>query len=670
MGFDLYFDGLISCGEASYFVRALPILDLRIDRINGRAMNVFVGSRLSDGDAVHDMWLQLQNPAPTYERFHQPFLWIALFAEYVVDYLERSKSVDLNSFRCDFVESLQHKLDHDVEFKQWYGQIQERPDLRVALQANINFIRRQTKLPNKRHLQSHLQSHPIWADCMEGNNKAVAAQEETKIKGTLVTPLVHSSFQKMCFEKYLHKRSFSKSVGEQQRFWNRKLGFAGDAPMHSPIETPVTIPRVSKVQVGDVVSFADSSKTRSGGTLSFGLVQHTKLRLSDNVQNVYVLRLYPPTETIIGTAPYPVSNELFLTDHCNCKEKRLRISEVSGVHSVDWAPMTLSTTKNFIVRQTYLTKQKAFVTVQDDHKICSCQKSGTPTTTYHRGDTVYVQDENSARWSYVMIEDYDPASERYRAQVLEPLDKYEELAKRHGRDRIFPNELVLTREKIDVRPCQIQRLCHVRWIEESAVTNNRVPFPYNRRGTGDHSFVSMRLFKEAQRLEWMKAAPWPLKETLALPLLPKKLQGLSIFSGGGGLDRGLEEAGAVEIKHVVDIDSAAIHTHRANSEIPTEVEFFCGSVDDYLQGALDGGDKLIAPVGDIDFICAGCPCQGMLVTEHSPHITDNNRHVIVAAQQDERAVANEHLTCNLVLLFRRCISPQIWCLGECPGDRF
>jgi DNA (cytosine-5)-methyltransferase 1 len=648
-GFDLWFDGLISYGEVSYFVRALPILKLRIDRFEGRAMNVYVGSTLSDGDAVHDVWLQLQNPAPTYERFHQPFLWIALFASYVVDYLSRSKSVDLNSFRRDFVESLQNKLDHDVEFEQWFRQTKERPDLRVALQAQINFIRRQTTgLPNEKHLQSH----PIWEDCMQGNNKAVAAQEETKIHGALVTPLVHSSFQKICFERYLHERSFSKSVREQQRFQNRKLGFAGDAPTHSAIEIPGTTARISKVQAGDVVFFAESSNTRSGGTLSFGLVQHTTLCLSDNVQNVYVLRLSPPTETIIGTAPYPVSNELFLTDHCNCKEKRLCISEVSGIHSVDWAPMTLRTTKDFIVRQTYLTRRKAFVTLQDDHKICSCKKSETPSTTYHWGDTVYVQDENSARWSHVMIEDYNLASEIYRAQVLEPLDKYEDLAKRHGRHRIFLNELVLTPEKVDVRPFQIQRPCHVRHIEESAVTNNRIPFPYNRRGTGDHSFVSMKLLKEARRLEWMKAAPWPLKETPALPILPKKLQGLSIFSGGGGLDRGLEETGAVEIKHVVDIDPAAIHTHRANSEHPNEVKFFCGSVDDYLQGALDGGDKLIAPVADIDFICAGCPCQGMLVTEHTPHITDNNRHVVVAAQQDEQAVANKHLTCNLVLLFR------------------
>ena len=628
-GFDLSFDGLISYGEVSYFVRALPILDLHIDRSEGRVMNVFVGSRLSDGDAVHDVWLQLQDPAPTYERFHQPFLWIALFARYVVDYLGQRESVDLNSFRQDFAESLQHKLDHNIEFKQWFEEIQKRSDLRVALQAHINFIWRQTtELPNKKHLQSH----PIWADCMQGNNRAVTTQTETKIQGAVATPLVYSSFQKTCLERYLYKRSFSKSVRDQQRFQNQKLGFAGDAPVHSPTRIPVMTARSLKVRVGDVVSFVESSKTSSGHTLSFGLVQHTKLHLGDNMEHVYVLRLYHPTETIIGTAPYPVSNELFLTDHCNCKDKWLRIPEISGVHSVEWAPMTLGTTKDFIVRQTYLTKQNAFVTLQDDHKSCACQKPETPFTTYRRGDTVYVQDENLARWSHVMIESYDPASEIYQAQVLEPLDKYEDLARRHGRDRIFPNELVLTPEKVDVRPCQIQRPCHIRHIEESAVTNDRIPFPYNRRGAGDHSFVSMKLFPEAQRLEWMKAAPWPLKETLALPLLPQKLQGLSIFSGGGGLDRGLEEAGAVEIKHVVDIDPAAIHTHRANSEHPKEVKFFCGSVDDYLQGALDGGDKLIAPIGDIDFICAGCPCQGMLVTEKIPHITDNNRHVINAAQ--------------------------------------
>ncbi|KAF2997388.1 DNA methyltransferase Dim-2 [Curvularia kusanoi] len=615
---DLRFDGVISCGRTSYFVKALPIIKIHIDGGNGTEMGVFIQTKLTVGDVEYDVWLHLQTPASTYERFHAEFLWVALFSRYVIEYLGQSETlIGLHNFRRDFICSLREELDQNDEFRCWFEKVQRKFDLRVALHANIDFVWKQTiGLPN----QEYLQSHYIWADCMQGDHRAIV-QQTPIVESTITTPLVFDLFEGLDFDSYLQKGFISKSVRERQYARKQLLGFAEDAPTQYRFKSPAVVTDAESVNTGDVISFCHEQKpTRSGdNVLRFGLVQSKEVkstmaqgRIHDE-EYLHVLRLYRPAETIISAAPYPVSNELFLSDDCNCENRlRVRLSDVHGVHSVDWSPITtLETPKDFIVRQVYLTKQKAFVTLQDGHKICPRRRSESPPPIYHQGDTIYVQNDALARWAPVVIRGRNLISGTYKAQILAPLDEYKDLAKQLGRTHIYPNELVLTPEKIDIHPSQIQRRCNVRYIPQSAVMTDEIPFPYNRRGTGDHCFLSMALLKQGQCLEWLTEQPWPLEEIPAVHTLRSKLQGLSIFSGGGGLDRGLEEAGAVEIKHVVDFDSSAIHTHRANSEDPSQICFYCGSVDDYLQGALTGSnDESIACVGEIDFICGGCPCQG------------------------------------------------------------
>jgi DNA (cytosine-5)-methyltransferase 1 len=91
----------------------------------------------------------------------------------------------------------------------------------------------------------------------------------------------------------------------------------------------------------------------------------------------------------------------------------------------------------------------------------------------------------------------------------------------------------------------------------------------------------------------------------------RPLKGLSIFSGGGNLDRGLEEGGAVNFTHVIDISAEAIHTQRANAQHPSKTNFYWGSVDDYQLALCEGFEhEVVARIGDIQFIAAGSPCPG------------------------------------------------------------
>ena len=611
---NLRVDGLISCGTSSYFVQALAIERLRTYRSDSEESNtvtVRILCTLRSKDESHRVWLRLQEPCHAYERFHGPFMWIASLARHVIDYLGQSKgSIGLHNFRGDFGWGLIEQRGQRDEFDRWFSQVNHRIDLRTAINAYKDFIWKQTIGTRN---EKHLQSHSLWAECMQGGCVAVKAQQQS-VQGTVATPQVFNAFQGMYFEKYLKKIPLSKAVKEKQNARKVSMGFAQGTPSQATLGgADNTTGR--PIREGDVVSFVHKRFRSGGSPLFFGLVQAINSRESSEEKLLHILRIIRPNDTIIGAAPYPIANELFLTDQCNCNGEDWEIyaSDVQAIHCVDWSPSTLETSRDIIIRQTYLTQNKAFVTVQEDHKTCLCHRKEIPPAIYHQGDTVYVTDGNAARLQPVVIRERDEISGTWKAQVLKPLEDYEELALQSGRKRTFRNELVFTLETTDVHPSQIVRACDIRFMSQSRVINNKIPFPYNRWGTGDHWFVSMVLLKNPHHLRWMQNTSWPMKEAPWVPSIQRKLRGLSVFGGGGGLDRGLEEGGAVEFKHVVDIDPTAIHTQRANSQDPTQVCYYCGSVNDYLKHALSrAAEEPVAKIGEVDLIAAGCPCQGTI----------------------------------------------------------
>jgi site-specific DNA-cytosine methylase len=93
--------------------------------------------------------------------------------------------------------------------------------------------------------------------------------------------------------------------------------------------------------------------------------------------------------------------------------------------------------------------------------------------------------------------------------------------------------------------------------------------------------------------------------------LDEKLAGLSLFSGCGNLDKGLEEGGAVEFNTAVEMCPEAVHTLHANARQPEKLKLWLGSVDDYLKSLLTYKDtQLVAHIGDVAVIAAGSPCPG------------------------------------------------------------
>ena len=100
----------------------------------------------------------------------------------------------------------------------------------------------------------------------------------------------------------------------------------------------------------------------------------------------------------------------------------------------------------------------------------------------------------------------------------------------------------------------------------------------------------------------------------------KKLRTLYLFCGGGNFGRGVEDGGAVHHKwlypvmialtiRAVDIDIHAMHTYKANLE-HDDVDLYLGSINNFLFDVITGRGRKLPRLGDIEFILAGCPCQG------------------------------------------------------------
>jgi DNA (cytosine-5)-methyltransferase 1 len=620
----LCFDGFVCLGDIKQYVRTVPIKDCSIEGYGDDQdpkIVAYVQSELSSRDDKYDIWYKLNRATPEYARFHEPFLWVAQFGKHVLDYMEDqpTRSVTLRSFHSDFFRWLSRRFPSDADFRKWHVAFRSRSDFRVGVNAYIDYIYHQAfNLSNSKHLLAH----PLWGECMVKGATIVQQQQQEVVKNTLATPDVYASFKHMYFGSQLREKRPAESVQIEQERRKRKLGFARSGST-SPVRSPnICQPYgASRIKVGDVVAFdpdeEDLSIWRGTGYEWLAYVQATE-DLENGTQRLLVLYVYRHWETNICKAQYPFENEVFLSDNCNCTEGDLLSTDVKGRYDVDWCPPTVDfKSKRFLMRQTYITQDSAFMSVQDEHKTCICRKAKVmPIDGYRPGDTVYVLRtlNREQLLDPVVIHNINRASSTVTVRRLLRLQRdCTELAQKAHRLTTAPNELVLSDEYDEVAISRVQRRCSIRFVSKSDILNDRVPFPYNRGGAGDLWYFSMGLttVDGEQNLKFLRSLPKTFQEGSDMTL-NQKLKGLSIFSGGGSLDRGLEEGGAVEFQSAVDFSPQAIHTQRANAKHPESMRLYCGSVDDFFDAALNGrNSKFVARVGEVELIAAGSPCPGM-----------------------------------------------------------
>ncbi|RAR03204.1 S-adenosyl-L-methionine-dependent methyltransferase [Stemphylium lycopersici] len=612
----LCFDGFVRLGKARYYIQGVPIQDSSVegygDEENPNVVT-YVRSELAAHDPEYDIWYRLNEPSPHYKRFHDAFLWVAQMGKHVIDYMQSPRSLD--SFRTDFHLWLMRRFARDLDFQRWHTTFRNQVDFRVAVNAYIEYFYHQAyNLPNHKLLLAQ----PLWSECMAKGMTAIKPRESA-VKYTLATPEVHACFKHMYFGKQIQEKRPTTKVHMQQEQRKRRLGFAKGPLPTSVARPPDCQPYAgSPVRVGDVVALVpdttDASVWRDTNWDWLAYVQGTET-LENGTQRLAVLWIYRHHETNLSKAKYPFANEVFLSDNCNCTDGELRSTDIKGKYDIDWSPSVVGTNR-FFVRQTYITQESSFVSVTEEHKTCMCKKeNSSPIDNYRPGETVYL------RKSLQKEEILDPVVvyKIYELKGLVLVRKlsrlgrdYATLAEKAHRSNVPPNEVVLTNQYEEVDVTRIQRRCFVRHVSRSDLLAGQVPFPYNLEGAGDLWIISMRLTlgRGGQNLEFLHALPPIMKQSPDIGWV-KKLRGLSLFSGGGSLDRGLEDGGAVKFQTAVDSSANAIHTHRANARNAEKLRLYFGSVDALLDTALDGKSlKLVAQVGEVEFIAAGSPCPG------------------------------------------------------------
>ncbi|RYO75349.1 hypothetical protein DL764_010519 [Monosporascus ibericus] len=186
------------------------------------------------------------------------------------------------------------------------------------------------------------------------------------------------------------------------------------------------------------------------------------------------------------------------------------------------------------------------------------------------------------------------------------------------------NELVYSERLIEIEAKSIARRCLVRVFR----TDERIPAPYDRNGTGDAFFIThQELATGDGKTRFVPVDPGALS-LLRQGFNPnctaksERLRGLDLFCGGGNFGRGLEDGGAIQMRWANDIWGEAIHTYMANTT-PGTCTPFLGSVDDLLRQALLGSKKTPRP-GEVDFISGGSPCPGFSLLTHDK-TTDKQR---------------------------------------------
>lgn len=643
----LYVDGYLSCGDTAFFVRKMPFEALPIGNYGHNEHTVgdqiWIRTTLNENND-NTVYYKLKKPAPEYARYHTGFLWITDLAKHVIDYMvhmeQEQTRVEFWHFESLFNRWLLRVHGQDRIFRRWLRQHGGR-DFRTAVHAYQDFI----------YKEAHgvlgakgVAYHPVWKEIRDftaykpsGSTRAGRDKSDTlnevagepnghdeSIPPTIVTPYIYDCFSHLPFASMMQKTEPSAKTQLLREALISKQHLEQPSKLHgSPkqmkAESQNGFPSNKAIVVGDVISThhdeEDGHWQRQEATgfddvdRWFGLVQ--KVHTSRTGRRSFdVIWIYRPVDTICGTMKYPWNNELFVSDHCSCHDGMPKVTEaeVLGVHTVQWGGSS-TTEAEFFCRQTYLHEARRWVTFADDHLICSHRKE-TGRAAYVPGDTLLVLPNSNTRTlePCVLLALNDTACTASviifkRRQEIDPLGQFR------------PNELVYCEDAVtELKTSRIHGKCILRHFQpQEAVVS-----PYDRDGVGNAFFIRTRAKIVDGSLIYLPfddQSPFPgnIRQGFDPGERFRKLKGFDLFCGGGNFGRGLEDAGAIDMKWANDINSRAIHTYMANlsGNQKRKVHPFLGSIDDLQRLALQGEfSKNVPEVGQVEFVSGGSPCPG------------------------------------------------------------
>lgn len=624
-----YFDGILRTGNVECYVQRVAFEEIPLGNYGKEEPTV--GDQMwirSTHNRRREIYYKLGAASREYTRYHEKFVWVADLAKHVVDFcaylLEKVRNVSFHCFKKDFIAWLKATHKTHKSFQKWYAQ-RNSDDFRQSIVANSPYIRKEIwSMFSSKQLRRIL----IFDEISKFN--AIPFQgglpSKDECPKTIVTPYIYSCFSHLESGSMLKPVEPSISTGEAvERSWPQSQSKEAASVQEGMSGTAEGV--VSHVQPGHLIStppdgeeYETKWRTGKADKKWYGLVQ--KVHLNRRGQRQFdVTWLYQPEDTPCCSMKYPWGNELFLSNHCTCEgSAKVREDQILGVHSVEWhgGPGTRA---EFFVRQTYLSDERRFVTLQEAaHRRCS--HGGEATRDYHTGDTVLVKLPESC---YL-----EPC------ELLGYLDRASQVRLRRFKRRSDftsgcpPNELVYTADEVCCDVNKIATRCIVRCYSPQ----ENVPMPYNQRGVGNAFFVTHRLLQNGLLQPWNPGEGQPTFRQGFDPTKDvKKLRALDLFSGFGNFGRGLEDGGAIEAKWANDIWNVAAHTYKYNSRNPRSINPFLGSIDDLLRSGMEGKFSNSVPRPDeVDVILGGSPCQGfsLITADKTTDRQKKNRSMVAS----------------------------------------
>lgn len=319
-------------------------------------------------------------PVKEYACFFEPSLWVADLAKHFVDFLkamrDHGRRVSIFQFRTTFRTWLNRAHKSAPAFVEWLAQ-HPREDFRTAVVANVAFLHKEAigVLGEK---STYL--HTIWSEIW-GFSRYKEQPRATSLE-TVVTQYTYDCFQHMPFGDQLKVVPLSAKTQQLRNKLIQERRLELPSALHSCAKKVSTAPeeRIKNIKAGDTISThrdCEQSGTMWKREVSkrfddvdrwFALVQRAHVR--KNGMRVFdVIWYYRPVDTLYGLMKYPWNNELFLSDHCSCTERHeIGKDEVLGVHDVHFGG-TSTTKAEFFCQQTYVHKERKWVTLDEKHAV-------------------------------------------------------------------------------------------------------------------------------------------------------------------------------------------------------------------------------------------------------------------------------------------------------------